>query len=126
MIGYADNESALILEKYKDDKEALAELVREGLGLPKDSVKILNVQSHFWRIGTHYYDTLPAKYDDRNKFLFEAQRPHPNIFVVGEVVAINQGWVEGALQSVRAIMNIPGPLNNGTPLAYTLSTAHGT
>lgn len=105
MIGYADNESAIILEKYKDEKEALTELVQEALGLPKDSVKILNVQSHFWKIGTHYYDTLPAKYDDRNEFLHEAQRPYPNIFVVGEVVAINQGWVEGALQSVRAIMN---------------------
>lgn len=105
MIGYADNGSALILNKHKDDKEALAEIVQEGLGLPKDSIKILNLQSHFWQIGTHYYDTLPAKYKDRDEFIHEAQRPYPNVFVVGEVVAKNQGWVEGALKSVRAILN---------------------
>jgi monoamine oxidase len=46
---------------------------------------------------------LPTEYKSRKEFIKEAQHPKDNIWVVGEVVAQKQGWVEGALSSVEKI-----------------------
>lgn len=105
MIGYADNESARQLQKYQSNKRVISSIAEKALALPKGSIQISYTQAHFWEIGTHYYDVLPRRFQTRNEFIHEAQRPHPNVFVVGEVVAINQGWVEGALQSVENVLN---------------------
>lgn len=105
MIGYADNKSALTLHNLQDDKQKIASLVEKALLLPKDSIHISHTQSHFWQIGTHYYDVLPKRFESREQFIHEAQRPFRGIFVVGEVVAINQGWVEGALRSVEDVLD---------------------
>jgi monoamine oxidase len=40
-------------------------------------------------------------YCSREEFIYRAQHPDPNVIVVGEVVANNQGWTEGALESVK-------------------------
>jgi len=66
-------------------------------------IRINNVKKFFWEEGTHYYKPLPIKYKSRKEFIKEAQHPKDNIWVVGEVVAQNQGWVEGALSSVERI-----------------------
>jgi phytoene dehydrogenase-like protein len=105
MIGYADNKSAQVLRDHGDDKQSIASFAEKALSLPKGSIHISNIQSHFWSIGTHYCDVLPRRFENREQFIHEAQRPHPNIFVVGEVVALNQGWVEGALQSVENVLD---------------------
>jgi len=104
MIGYADNKSARDLHKHQD-KHAIESYAERALLLPPGSIQISYIQSHYWPIGTHYYDILPGRFQTREQFIHEAQRPHPSIFIVGEVVAINQGWVEGALQSVDAILD---------------------
>ena len=42
-------------------------------------------------------------FSSRIKFINKAQHPEKNIFVVGEVVSRQQGWIEGALSSVDNI-----------------------
>jgi monoamine oxidase len=37
--------------------------------------------------------------------LNKAQNPVENIFVVGEMISRNQGWTQGALESVQKIIN---------------------
>jgi monoamine oxidase len=44
------------------------------------------------------------KYKNRDEFIEEAQHPEDGILVVGEVVSHNQGWCEGALESVKAVV----------------------
>ena len=46
---------------------------------------------------------INLEYKSRKEFIKEAQHPTDNIWVVGEVVAEKQGWVEGALSSVEKI-----------------------
>ncbi len=43
-------------------------------------------------------------YVNRNEFIFDAQHPEQNIYVVGEAYSNSQGWCEGALESVENIL----------------------
>ena len=49
------------------------------------------------------YTPNPVK-ETRLEFIYKVQRPLQNLFVVGEMVSLNQGWVEGALQSVQEVI----------------------
>lgn len=104
MIAYSDNASAVHLMKKTNDKQYMASKVEQALSLEKGILNILSLQSHCWSIGTHYNTPLPKIYETRKEFMYKAQRPMNNIWVVGEVVAMDQGWTEGALQSVHEII----------------------
>ena len=104
MIAYADNADARAVHRVDADPRALEAMVEKALGLARGALRILDVQSHYWPIGTHGYGPLPKKYATRADFIRDAQRPAPDVFVVGEMVSTNQGWVEGALESVDAVI----------------------
>ena len=75
------------------------------LGLPAGSLRILALKDFYWKIGTHYYKPLNRRlYSSREEFMRKAQHPEKGILVVGEAVSRNQGWTEGALESVEAVM----------------------
>jgi len=59
----------------------------------------------FYReIGTHYYRPLSVTMMmTRTEFIDKAQNPEPNLFVIGEMISQNQGWTEGAFDSVHRI-----------------------
>jgi monoamine oxidase len=97
-IAYSDNEDAKFL--HNKSESVILKLLQEHY---KD-VKISNVKKFFWPEGTHYYKPLSDDYKSREEFIKKAQRPDKNIFVVGECVAKNQGWVNGALMSVESII----------------------
>jgi len=40
---------------------------------------------------------LEQSYYERLKFIHQAQHPDENIWVVGEVISMKQGWVEGII-----------------------------
>jgi len=103
MLAYADNDMALALRKRGDDTDYYAREAEKAVGLPTQSLTISKIQTHFWDTGTHYYDPLPCQYADRKAFIREAQRPSQGIIVVGEAVSVQQGWVEGALESVHTM-----------------------
>lgn len=101
MIAYADNKSAMYLKKYAENTAAnrkkMEELIEDEFGYP---VNIIAIKSFFWDIGTHYYTPIAGS---RTQFIKKAQHPMKDLYVVGEMVAKNQGWTEGALESVRGI-----------------------
>jgi hypothetical protein len=97
-IAYSDNKDAISLKSK--GTSYFEELLSNDFN--KD-IKITNVKKFFWEEGTHYYKPLPIAYKSRKEFIKDAQHPKNNIWVVGEVVAERQGWVEGALSSVEKI-----------------------
>jgi hypothetical protein len=107
MIAYNDNKNAILLHKHfsdsKEFKHYVANFICKSLGLPKDSLILLGVKEYFWDIGTHYYEPL-KDFKSRKEFLYLAQHPMKNILVIGEAVSNYQGWVEGALESVDAVL----------------------
>ena len=108
MIAYSDNKHAVFLKKYVADtpqnREVLCSLLEKAVGLPPKSLELLAMKDYYWPIGTHYYTPLSDTYETRKEFIRAAQHPQPGILVVGEVVSDNQGWVNGALSSVKSVL----------------------
>lgn len=108
MIAYSDNRSAIYLKKYLENteknKEFLCILLEKSLGLPYNSLHLLDIVDYYWPIGTHYYSPLSSSFKNRNEFLNIVQHPLDGMLVVGEVVSDDQGWSEGALRSVEKVM----------------------
>jgi hypothetical protein len=109
MIVYSDNAGAIALNKFSENneknREALCRLLEKSLGISNGLLHLTDISSYFWNIGTHYYAPLSAPYKTRKDFINAAQHPMTNILVVGEMISTNQGWVEGALESVDRVMN---------------------
>jgi hypothetical protein len=108
MIAYSDNSSALVLKSHLENNEKnrdyFAKLVEHSLGIPCESLKINAIKSYYWNIGTHYYEPLNNIFFNRNDFIDNIQHPMKCMLVVGEAVSKNQGWVEGALDSVQKVL----------------------
>jgi len=110
MISYSDNQRTLALRKYLDNtsgnREYLCRLLEKSLGIPKDEclLEMTDIMDCYWTIGTHYYEPLREPFKNRQEFIKKAQNPLPNMVVVGEMIALNQGWVEGSLDSVENVV----------------------
>ena len=109
MIAYSDNANATFLKPYLEDvpknRETFCYLLEKALGIPNKSLELLAMKDFYWPIGTHYYAPLSNKYANREEFIYAAQHPEKGILVIGEVVSNNQGWTNGALSSVVAVMD---------------------
>lgn len=109
MIAYNDNKNALALKEHlennKENHLYYENLLEKTLNIPSDSLHILSLKPFYWKIGTHYYKPLDKKlYKSREEFIDKAQHPTNNILVVGEMISLNQGWTEGALESVKSVV----------------------
>ena len=108
MIVYNDNDNSLTLksktENVAETRAFYERLLEKTLRLPSGNLYLLGIRAFYWNIGTHYYKPLKAAYQSREEFIYKAQRPDDNIFVVGELISRNQGWTEGALESVEAVI----------------------
>jgi hypothetical protein len=109
MISYNDNNNTLALknnlENTPENRDMYCRLIEKSLGIPADSLHLIAIKDYYWPVGTHYYKPLNTSvYKDRAEFIDVAQHPEDGILVVGEVVSKNQGWTEGALDSVRAVL----------------------
>jgi hypothetical protein len=108
MIAYSDNDSALLLKDHLKNtsvnRTLFCRLLERSLGMPEKSLKIIALKDYYWPIGTHYYAPLSKSFRTRNSFLHRAQHPEKGMLVVGEAVSRYQGWVEGALESVEAVV----------------------
>jgi protoporphyrinogen oxidase len=107
MISYSDNESADFWKEWKEKNSTILKKKVEFY-LQKffgQNVKVMKSELVYWTCGTHYFRPLPEKlYKNRNDYLKKAQNPYPNLYVVGEAFSNEQGWCEGALQSVKKII----------------------
>lgn len=104
MIIYSDNADANFFKKYfknnEENRSILNTLLENSLDL-KGKLRIENIRDFYWKNGTHYYTPLTNEFDTRQEFIKKAQHPDPNVLIVGEVISLHQGWVEGALESVE-------------------------
>lgn len=109
MIAYNDNTNTLLLkdnlENTEKNRDLYCELLEKSIGIPNGLLQLVAIKDFYWPIGTHYYKPLNQQnYKDRDEFIDIAQHPEKGILVVGEVVSQNQGWTEGALESVKAVL----------------------
>jgi hypothetical protein len=110
MIVYNDNKHTLALksrtENTEPNREFYCNLIERSLAIPASKrIHLIAIRSFYWNVGTHYYKPLNVeKWKDRDDFINAAQNPADGILVVGEVVSKHQGWVEGALESVKSVV----------------------
>ena len=112
MIAYSDNANALALKPYLENTEEnrmiFSRLLEKALGIPSNSLHLIAIKDFYWPIGTHYFEPLPLGKDtnfrNRDEFLKAIQHPEDGFLVVGEAVSRYQGWTEGALESVEAVV----------------------
>ena len=95
MIAYSDNKSADRVNHLT--KLELEQLLDAHFG---DQFKIIKMKKKYWELGTHFFYPLPTQFASRDDFIAEVQNPIPNHWLIGEAFSNNQGWVEGALESV--------------------------
>jgi len=108
MIAYTDNDDAISLKKYlentPENRNIFCELLELSLGIPVGTLHLNAISDYYWPIGTHYYEPLRGPYKNRNEFIKAAQHPMRGMLVVGEMISKNQGWTQGALESVDAVV----------------------
>lgn len=98
MICYNDNLYAKMLkDRVKNslkNRVYLCKMFRETLGI-KEELDLIAIRGYYWEEGTHYYKRKPTR----------VIQSDGGITVVGEMISINQGWVEGALESVEKVID---------------------
>jgi len=108
MIAYSDNYNAVLQKKYLDNtaenRKLYCDLLESSLGIPKGKLTMTAMKDYYWPIGTHYYEPLGKEFKTRSEFIYKAQHPEKGMLVVGEVVSRDQGWTEGALESVKTVL----------------------
>lgn len=111
MIAYSDNQHARALkakgalENTRKNCEMYSKWAVDALGIPASTpLHIIAIKDYYWQTGTHYYEPLTKEYKSRTEFIRQAQHPEKGMVVVGEMVSRDQGWVEGALESVDAVI----------------------
>ena len=110
MIAYNDNTNTITFKNHlknnETNRELFAQFLEASIGIPKNSLQLIAIKPYYWTSGTHYYKPLnKKKYKSRDEFVYLAQHPANGIIVAGEVVSQKQGWVEGALESVKTVIN---------------------
>lgn len=111
MIAYSDNDHAKVLkargalENTRKNCEMYSKWAADALGIPASTpLHIIAIKDYYWQTGTHYYEPLTKEFKTRGEFIHQAQHPMKGMVVVGEMVSRDQGWVEGALESVDKVI----------------------
>ena len=108
MIAYTDNDDAKFLkdrlENTPKNRDYFCDVLEDALGIPDGVLQLIAIKDYYWPIGTHYYEPLKGPYKNRKEFIKKAQNPMPGMLVVGEMISMNQGWTQGALESVEAVV----------------------
>lgn len=102
MIAYCDNSNAVFLQnaRLQLDRKKFAQLLEQFVfQLLQLEITIQDWICFYWPIGTHYFPKLvtPIQLQLIQTGLLS------NLFLVGEAFSHNQGWVEGALESVQVL-----------------------
>jgi len=107
VIAFADNGRAQCLTEFMHDTEenrhVLENMIMKSLNCKGLEGTLMTIRSYYMNPGSHYYKRNPVN-QSRDDFIRETQRPYHNVYVIGEVVSLHQGWVEGALASVENIV----------------------
>jgi hypothetical protein len=96
MLAYNDNYDAKFTKSLTNSQLEL--LVKD---LIHEKVKILDSKIIYWKTGTHYFKPYSWESREWDNIMAMMQHPDKNVVIVGEAFSFNQGWVEGALESVE-------------------------
>lgn len=111
MTIYSDSEKAAALQKIytTKSKEEIIKIVDDLAAPILRGQKSNDFVWKYWPIGIHYYrnNVLPSGEISSNNYRElrrrynkkELMNPAPNVYICGEIVAVSQGWVEGAVES---------------------------
>lgn len=103
MIVYCDNDHANFWKKAHDisEQKQMPNIIKQILNklLRENGIKlnILDSVHQYWSEGIHYYR---PNNEDRQEWIIRHMNPEKGIYVVGEMMGLKQGWMEGALESV--------------------------
>ena len=110
MISYTDSKYALYWKKFlnKSNKELNKELLKQlSLLYSKEEMKKLNIKApiynsiNYWNCGVGYWKPKVNSATMSKKIL--KLNKNRNLYIIGENYSQNQGWVEGALESVHEL-----------------------
>lgn len=111
MISYTDGLDTRPWFKLADSADPGAaaalqkKLMREvRLTFGDDVPEPLYLKAHPWSVGTTYWK--PGSYDV-TAMSRAAHKVSPHVFVAGEAISLNQAWIEGALESVETLFDLP-------------------
>ena len=106
MISYTDGNDTRHWNKYSE-KELKGEIMREIRKLfPTQTIPDpIFIKKHDWSAGCTYW--LPGNYDveeESRKSLHPLPKEMPRLFMCGESFAVNQCWVESALDQADKLV----------------------
>jgi len=98
MSAYCDNSNATKFKKLIDklSNKDLTEMINHNLQNFGSVTPVKDRLVRYWNVGTHYYKPL---YSYKKNYYCNNKE---NFSIVGEVIAWEQGWMEGSVHSVNA------------------------
>lgn len=103
MVSYADNTDAIKLKKLlgmsKIEQIERVQKLLDKINIISNNSIITDIYIYYWDEGVHYYK--PFGNNSMNKILKMLKNPIRGIKVIGEIVSKRQGYVEGAIESVK-------------------------
>jgi len=109
MTSYTDGEDTkfwMKILKTQGEKGVSKRIIKESEELFKQKIPEPHIfKMYYWKEGCSYW--LPGLYDvhEYSKAIMQPLPKNPNIFVCGESYAVNQCWVESALQHTSQMLD---------------------
>ena len=105
MISYTDNKNAKFWEKYSNNKILLNKKIVQNIKkVFQKNVDIpLYTKLIYWKDGMNYWK--PKKNSSiLSKEIMQLDKNVP-LYIIGEAYSLNQGWIEGALETSNYLVN---------------------
>lgn len=109
MVAYTDGEAAIQLYKRINKKDKtlvindIQSMVRQNAGF--EDVVIQDLIFKYWPVGIHQYSASQTRGVSYKKFVKKNPRQnYDKVSLIGESISRNQGWVEGAIETVNNVV----------------------
>lgn len=102
MIAYCDNAPTHFWTRLRrlPKRSAIAELRSELTEMFGEPFSITDLRIYYHKVATHYFTPLPSPYTSRQDFLHDLVHIDRKFTMVGEAVALDQGWTNSAISTV--------------------------
>jgi len=102
MVAYCDNVHTRFWKRlmHLPKRSAIAEVRTHLHALFGETFSIDDLHIYYHKYGTHYFTPLPEPFTTRQEFLHATVHIDRGFTMVGEAVALDQGWTNSALATV--------------------------
>lgn len=103
MISYTDgkNVTPYLNGKKLKPESVIKKMIKEELSKFVDVPEPTYFKCHYWPIGTHTWPTGINSDEIGDKMI----NPLPNIYICGDGLSHKQGWMEGALETAKEVVD---------------------